>query len=506
MLISQFLASLLSKGPQRIAIDYLGIQTTFGDFQAFVGRLSYLFQHEIGSNKRVAFIGSNSPAVISAFLALSNTRSVFIPISAEVSDDQIVQWVYDTFPTHVMVTSDVTSRIQDVFRRRGISLPVIEVEKKRGGEYSTSYIAPADNPPKDSDPILLLKSAGTAGKSKYALFNHLQVQAAVQGLKPIYKSTAADRFFTTMNFSHPFAWMHGFLYPILSGATCVIDPGMSAVEYLDYIHKSKINRIVDAPEFFQKLLLTCRSRKTPLHGVNSITTSFGALPSEYRKIFALMKIKVLNCYGQTENLWSLCMSNGEQAGDEMVPLSGFKYKALDASGESIEKKEAREGQLAVMSPAVMARYDHKDEKVWKDETQHALRGTWLYTGDIFKVEGEKDDLKLTFLKRKDGFKPRRQVDMYNPDLIQLAVTAQAGVESATVFQHNGLILCAVILKPDVSLTGHQIWIEAKSALTPKNTPKEIKVLPVLPLDAEGKLDMDRLLEFFGFEKPKSDAA
>ena len=60
-----------AKNLTRPAIRYLGKETSYREFRDLVGRLSYLFQHEIGHGAKVAFLTRNSPSVLASFFALS---------------------------------------------------------------------------------------------------------------------------------------------------------------------------------------------------------------------------------------------------------------------------------------------------------------------------------------------------------------------------------------------------------------------------------------------------
>lgn len=503
MLIAQALASNLSKGATKPSLVHLGKEITLGDLTTWVARLSYLLQKEIGMQKRVAFVGSNSPAMVASLFALSNTRSILIPVDPDLSDFDIQEWLYETEPTHVMATSDQVARVRDLIRRGGFNWPVIEIEKKRGGEYDKTYVPPSDNIPVDQDPVLLLRTAGTAGKYKYALFNHLQIQGAVSSLKRLYRCGPEERFLTTLNWAHPFAFVHGMLFPVLSGLTCLVDYGLEGRELLDFILKSKTTRLVGFPDFFYRTVILCKSTKRLLAGVKSIIVGMGALSPELCKIYGMMKVRVTTCYGQTENLWTISMSDALQDGDGVLPiqraLSGVKYKLVDDQGDPVEGKGAREGRLAIMGPSVMMRYFHKDKDQGKNDTLEVIRGTWLYTEDIFRMEEAGGEESIRFLRRRDGFKPAPKCeDAFNPGTIADAARKIEGVQEVVAFRNGegkfAPIICAVVLADLSQLTPHQVLRELSPRLAPRNTPSQVIPVASIPRDDAGKPQMDLLIE------------
>lgn len=503
MILSQALIQTLAKSGSKIAFRFLKHEVKASDFLATCARLSYLFQKEIGTQKKVAFIGSNSPALAAAFVALSNNRCITIPMDPNLSDDDICEWIYEVQPSHAMVTSDLLTRIRDLFRRRGISVQVVDIEKKRGGEYNASYVPPPDQVPKDTDPILMLRTSGTAGAYKICLFNHVQVQAAAHALKRTYKAGSAEVFFTTLNWSHPFAFTHGLLFPLFSGSTCLVEHGLEGTDLLKWLVESKPTRLIGTPDFFQKLLISCKALQRTLGGVKSITVSLGSLSPALCKIFGMMNVRVAHCYGQTESLWSITMTDttNTDAANSAAPtgLGAFDYKVVDKHGEVIEGPDVREGQLCVTGPAITMKYFAKKEEQTKEWTRAALRGTWLYTGDVFKMEGEGSEARMTFVRRLDGLNPTPKVeDTFNPVTVEKTFKKIEGVLETVAFRENqtdrGPIFVALILAEGVDLTGYQLLDQAKSGLTPKNLPKLAGVVKEIPKDAEGKTDFKALQE------------
>lgn len=505
MILPQLLTPVLSKGPGNTAIHFLGKETSYRDLLHTIGRLSYLLQKEMGAGHRVAYFGSNSAAFIPAFFALMNNRSLTIPIDPSYTDNEIGQWLHDTQPTYVLVTSDCVSRARDILRRQGMNPPIMEIEKKFGGEYDTSFVPPPDNPPIDKDPILLLRTAKTAGTYKYCLFNHLQLQAPLLGIKKLYRFSGKERVLTPHSWAHPFAFTHGMLWPILSGAACIVDLGEENEKFLDFVDQTKPTRLIAMPDFVQKLMIVCQQTKRRLSGVKTVTVSAASINPESSTMLATMKTGLLECYGVTENLWTIAMSDAEAAAaaKKTPPLGliGNKYKVVDANGDEVAGA-VREGSLCVTGGSVMLRYEGRDEAAAKKLTTEAIRGTWLYTGDICRLEDRDKDVFVTFIRRKDGLKSTpKPADTYLPALIEAALRAQEGVADAAVFRsgvgNNGAIFGAVVKKQGCESTEFQVLEGAKASLTPKNIPSALLFMDSIPRQADGAPDgkaLEKILE------------
>lgn len=62
---------------------------------------------------------------------------MIIPLDTSRPPDEIAQWLRDTKATHLAVTSDLLAKARDLLQGAHIQIPIIEIEKKQGGEYDT---------------------------------------------------------------------------------------------------------------------------------------------------------------------------------------------------------------------------------------------------------------------------------------------------------------------------------------------------------------------------------
>jgi acyl-CoA synthetase (AMP-forming)/AMP-acid ligase II len=293
------------------------------------------------------------------------------------------------------------------------------------------------------------------------------------------------------------------LFPLLVGSTVVIDHGLESKEFVEFLRESRVTRLLGIPPFFLKLLIVCKNEKQPVPSFKSITVTQGNLSAELRKAFSLFKISVLQCYGMTENAWTISMQSleveptADAEGSELElalggrPLPGLKYKVLDDTGEEIEGTRERMGQLAVSGPTVMQGYRGLEK-----ETKSAIRGTWLYTGDIVKLEGTGEDLRIHFIGRKDDLLiidgeavPLRRVDK--------ALKGIVGVQDAASFVVNNsrgerLLVAAVVKIQNSALSEKQIKEQAGSKLPGHFVPQYIAFTDHIPRDAAGNVAYHRL--------------
>jgi long-chain acyl-CoA synthetase len=496
----QFLTTS-TKHIARPCFRYLGKETSYNEVRLRIARLSYLYQHELGptsKDARIAFIARNSPAFFQTFFALTNIRAVVVPINPDSPPSEWTEAFKATHPTHVAVTSDLLGTVREFLSSERLTIPIIEIEKKQGGEYDTSFTPPPENKPLDSDPVLLLAAGGTAtGKRRYISINHKELHHAASAIRGCYKALPTDRMLTTLSWAHPFSFVHAMLFPLMNGMTLVIDHGLQAVEFLDFLTESRVTRLAGVPAFYLKLLMTCRNEKRPLVGVKSATVGIGMLSHELKRAFQVLKIPAPHVYGQVENVWTLAMESIESVNTESGvygrSLAGLKYKVMDSNGDEIEGNERRTGMLAVSGPSVMTGYYGKEHE---KETKSALRGSWLYTGDYAALEGDGEELKLEFIGRREDI---LMIDGEPSSLGRMDAVLRKipGLQDAAGFvvknSKNHSVPLAVLVKNQASpLSEHQVVTFCKENMEDAICPQAVIFTEAIPRDIGGNVNHHKL--------------
>lgn len=424
MILSQALTQSAMREPAHAAILDRSVSVSFAEIRERIGKLSNFYQAELPHGSRVALLARNGAFFAQTLFALSNSGNPVILFDAKDTDESLALDLKNLNVRAILVTNDQASRVQELLRRERIELKVIEIEKRRAGEYDSSFQSLPDRTLKDSDPALFVRQEEYGGERRYCIFSHAQLIAACTAVKRFYRLTPADRMLTTMAWSHPFALTHGLLLPLLNGATCVVDPETESMEeFIDYLADKRVTRFAGPPKFYFQLLNYCAARKYPLPGVKSITVGMGTISLALRKTYKLLKIPVLRCYGRPEAVWSLAMDSVEDALDvenaRSRPAAGVRMVVLSESGEEIPGPGRREGRLLVTSDTMARGYFHPVKGVGEAKTAENFRGTWLRTDEIARLEGDGDELTVAVLGKQhdmlllDGvyYSPRRIDDV-----------------------------------------------------------------------------------------------
>lgn len=400
MILTQALNNAALKNPGAAAVLDLGKALSFSDLRKKVGQLSYLHQAEIGHGKRIAFLTQNTQATLVSFFAFSNIgcQSIFFDPNEPV--EGIVEAMKELEVTHIAVTGDQIHKANEIIRLHLPGAALIEIEKKKGGEYDPSYSPPPDHPLKETDQILILRHTELGSPTKYIFFTHKQVYTAAACVRKFYHFGANEKVLTTLSWAHPFSLIHGMLTPLFASACCAINPqSPTNEEFLEYLANHHITRFVDVPKYYYFLLSICMANKYKLPGVRSVTVGAGTLPKALRKAFNLLQIPVLQTYGRVEAIWTLAMEDSERSKEGKAPilegLPGFKYKVLNEGGDEIPAPGLREGPLAIAGETIMSAFFHPEKAMAEKASKTTIRGTWFYTQEAARLEGEENEVKFT---------------------------------------------------------------------------------------------------------------
>lgn len=493
MILSQALNQASLTNPGNTAIVDLGDTFTYSELRKRVSQLSYLYATEIPAEARVAIIGANSAAVAATFFALTNIGSPVYFIDPDDSLETMRQDLTALGIKYLLATGSSLAKAREYKRQHGGGITIIELDKKKGGEFDTSYSAPPERPLREGDVALILKKSSELEDSRYLFFSHKKVVTSVMAVKKFYRLTGNDKLLGQISWSHPFGLTHGLLLPLFTGATCVVDPQSPTVEdFVSFLAAIRVTRFIGSPAVYLKLLTFCASQKYTLPGVKSITVGMGALSHTLRRTYQLLKIPVLRCYGQPEMVWSISMDPFEDAADidntKSRPANGVKCKVLDDNGDELEGPGAREGLLAVSADYVMDRYFMPNREEAATATRTALRGTWFYTESIARLEGEGDELTVAVLGKQADLL-RLGPSYLSPQKIDLAARSIAGVVDGAGFVRvdpDGVryFACAIVLERPGMKEAH-VLATLKKELHPDYHPRMVFFVDSIPRETHG---------------------
>jgi long-chain acyl-CoA synthetase len=196
------------------------------------------------------------------------------------------------------------------------------------------------------------------------------------------------------------------------------------------------------------------------------------------------KTTIYESYGLTE-FSPTCVENpfGRETrpGSIGLPIPPFKTRIVDKNDQEVSVGEV--GELCIRGSAVMKEYLNKPEA-----TEKALRGGWLHTGDLARMD---EDGYIYIVDRKKDLIIRGGYNVYPREVEEVLYTHETVFEAAVFgIPHDDLgeeVAAVIVLKPGVEVTADELGQYVKSQVAPYKYPRVIKFAKELPKTAAGKI-------------------
>lgn len=337
---------------------------------------------------------------------------------------------------------------------------------------------------------LLQYTGGTTGRAKGVNLTHRAIASNVAQREALLPTRAdAERILCVMPLFHSYAMAMGLFLAANCRGTLVILERYRPEMLLDAIERERITLFPGSPTLFTSLMAHPRFAATDWSSVHTCYSGSAPLPeATLERWREAVGAPVYEGYGQTEAGPVLAFNapGRVKAGSVGVAVPETEIQIVDvARGERILPAGER-GEICARGPQVMQGYRHRPR-----ETAEALRGGWLYTGDIGEMDAD------GFLYVRDRKKDMVIVGGYNvyPREVEEALSAHPAVAEAAVVggpdAYWGEALHAYVALRG-SATSAQLLEHCRSRLARYKIPATLEILDALPKTTVGKLDKPAL--------------
>jgi long-chain acyl-CoA synthetase len=193
-------------------------------------------------------------------------------------------------------------------------------------------------------------------------------------------------------------------------------------------------------------------------------------------------------YGCTESaaLISTSPLGGVRPGSVGKPVPGAEVRIETADGRDAEVGE--DGEICMRGPSLMTGYWHAEK-----ETAFALRGGWLHTGDVGRLDADGylyvvDRLKDLIIRGGLNVYPRDIEDemLTHPDVVGAAVV---GKPDPTYGEE---VVAFVQLRPGATVSVDELTEFARTHISKAKYPRDIRIVDAIPLTSVLKTDRKAL--------------
>ena len=340
------------------------------------------------------------------------------------------------------------------------------------------------------DVCVLIYTGGTTGRPKGVAHTHRVHVTMIMTEMADWDWPGEVRFLALTPITHASGAM---IMPVLmKSGTYAMTKGFTPEKFVHLVEKHRITSTFLVPTMIYVLLDSPARQGADLSSLKLVI--YGASPmSPTRLIDGMREFGpiFMQLYAQSEAPNTVTVlhqhehdpiNHPERLASCGTPCVGTQVRLLDDDG--VEVPDGAVGEICVRGPLVMQGYWNKPE-----ETAHALRHGWLYTGDMAR----RDEHGYLYIvdRSKDmiisgGFNvfPREVEDA----LAQHPAVAAAAVVGVPDAKWGEAVRALVVLRPGASAVAEELIALVRERKGAVYAPKAIDFVDVLPVTGLGKLD------------------
>jgi len=342
---------------------------------------------------------------------------------------------------------------------------------------------PSLTPPRVDDLAVLQYTGGTTGVSKGAMLTHGNLSANLQQCRAWFTGLTAGKevFLTALPLFHSFGMTAAMNFPMsVAGAMVLIPDPRDIKATVRAIARHGVTLLPAVPPIFNAILNYPKLGAGDLRSVRRCFCGSASLPEDILQRFeAITGARIVEGFGLSEASPVTHMNpvNGlRKSGSIGIPIPNTDAKIVSMDDGVTETGPGEIGELAIRGPQIMRGY-------WKmpEETAHALRDGWLYTGDLavidadgfFRIVGRKKEMIVV-----SGYK-------VFPDEVDGVLMAHPAVlEAATIglpdAKRGERVKSFVVLKPGAQASVQELLAYCRENLAAYKVPRTVEFRAELP--------------------------
>lgn len=359
---------------------------------------------------RVALLLSNRLETVVIALAVNRIGAVWVPICTDYKGEWLADAVKRSKPVLLFTEATYADRVSSSIDNASNLRVVMVGEKTIQVEQSISYETLLENEPHTtdlsqldvSDPVSIVWTSGTTGKSKGVMLNHNNwIRPTVLGSSVFYESREGDVIFNVLPLYHAAAWNTAIFRALIEGIPVVVESGFSVTNFWDRIHKFSATQTFTLGAmhmFLWQAPETSKDADTSLRIMQAIPMP-NAIKPGFEKRFGLTVVG--GGLGQSE-----CMLITTTAGCEGeippnsigLPKDDTDIGLFDDNDQEVVRGEVGEIRIRPLVPNVVCNGYFDDPEA----TEAAWKDGWYCTGDL----GRQDEQGFYFFadRKKDSIR------------------------------------------------------------------------------------------------------
>jgi len=490
--------------PEREAVIDGDLRLTYREFFDRCDRWSNaLVSLGVNPGDRVAYISTNTHAMLESFYAVPQMGAICVPINYRLTPNDFIYLINHSGSRIVCVHEDFLEAVDGIRDQLPEVIAFIALEGTKDGwlDYETllSNASPTFTPASvdESDLISINYTSGTTSRPKGVMITHRNAYLNVVGTLIHHPMTVCDRYLWTLPMFHANGWTFVWIVTAVGGThVCLrkVDPAV----VFDLARRESITMLCAAPT----VLISIANAPTGLRegspkGVRVIAAGAPPAAATIERVEVDLGWTITQAYGLTETSPFIticeprpehdCLSSSERAdikacqGVEL--LTSGELTVFDDKGDEVPHDGQTLGEIVVRGNVVMKGY-FKDPEA----TEQVMRGGWFHTGDAAVIHPNgyaeiRDRLKDVIISGGENISSIEVegVLLRHPSVQEVALVGlphERWGEAPYAF---------VVLKSGAAATEEELRQFARDNLAHFKTPHGITFVEELPKTATGKI-------------------
>ena len=501
--LQQILERAVRFYPDRTAVVCGGARFTYRGFAERVRRLCRALQ-DLGITKgdRLAILMFNCHRYFELYYATPEMGTLAVPLNIRLSADEIAYILNDSGSNTLFVGPEFLPLLAEIRHRLPALRHCIFTGDAPPPQGFAGYEQLLDAASADFSPVSLLPddlaalfyTSGTTGHPKGVMLSHANLLANAYHILSsltwqegeVYLHACPMFHIADGPTSHFITWL---------GGTHVIIPAFKPDLTLEVMERERVTATLLIPTMINFLIHHPDVAKRDLSALRCIAYGGSPMPAELaRQAMQTLACRFIHLYGLTESAPLLTFLPPEEHVADGPPekvrhlLScgrqaiGVRLRVVDEHGQEVRPGEV--GEIIAKGPNIMVGYWNKP-----DETAAALRGGWLYTGDLATVDEEG---YVYIVDRKKDMIITGGENVYSTEVENVLYTHPAILEAAAVGVPDATwgeaIKAVVVLKPGVQAGAEEIIEHCRNRMAHFKVPRSVDFYAgALPKSGSGKI-------------------
>ncbi|MEH7417570.1 long-chain fatty acid--CoA ligase [Neobacillus drentensis] len=443
----------------------------------------------IEKGDRVIVCLPNCPEVLFAYQGITRAGAIIVPVMFTLHPKELHYIARNSGAKAVITSSyvlqNVVKSLEDLPER-----PAVIVSDLSSNEEITNFydlLVPVEkdlvDDGKAKDTAVILYTSGTTGNPKGVMLTHKNLFSNAQNSA---KHNDTERG-TTLGVL-PLAHVYGLTVSnvcYITGSAIVVFSSFDVKEVFKAIDTYRVRTFSAVPAMIHAMVSYPNTDHYDTSSLESVGSGSAPLPVALLNAFEQrFGAKVLEGYGLSEAAPVVTAHSRRieiKPGSVGVPIPGVEIKIVDGNGAEVPAGEV--GELAVRGDNITPGYYQNHL-----ETNRVLKDSWLYTGDMARVD---DEGYVYIVDRKKDLIIRGGFNVYPRDVEEILNGHEEVIEAAVVGipderMGEELVAC-IVRKPGSALTEEELIQFCQDHLAKNKTPRRVVFLEALPRNGVGKI-------------------